>query len=113
MSSGGVLGVGGNDPDGPQYAEIYSDATGKAGGVNPYATTGIFINDIVPPPSNAHAHHLQQQQQQHLSSMRVDAATAAQLQQQQTLAKYLLSSQSQSNTPKILVKNTLQNKVIF
>lgn len=99
MSSGGGNGINGAgvDSDGPQYAEIYSDDGKTSGGVNPYATTGIFIND----------------HNNHLSSVRLlghhDATS--QIQQQQTLAKYLLSSQSQSNTPKLLVKNTLHNKV--
>lgn len=82
------------DNDGPQYAEIYGD--GAKPGVNPYATSGIFLND---PPHPIHSVRV------------VGSSHEAHHHQQQTLAKYLLSSQSQSNTPKLLVKNTLHNKV--
>jgi hypothetical protein len=145
---------------GPQYAEIYG--TGVGGGVknaNPYATTGLFLNE--PPPG-----HNQQQQHHHHQTHQVlttydyennkicssnnnctsggmyasDAAAAAaiktlnnnttsnniifgftnksgqlsllnsiNLEDNQKIAKYLLS-QSQTNTPKVVIKN-LQNKV--
>jgi hypothetical protein len=116
--------------DGPQYAEIYGNADNDEDeglmnkpGVNPYATTGIFISDFNtqqphyhhtsarhhPVILNPHHHH-QHHQTPHLGSVRIVAAPDS-IQQQQTMAKYFLSSQSQSNTPKLLVKNTLHNKV--
>lgn len=113
---------------GPQYAEIYAGNPHQPG-ANPYATTGLFINGAnANKIDQANTYNILSYQSNRTMPPNLDSnlkyssytikllndvnnakATAGQPIDQKKLIKYIQATQSQTNTPKVAIKN-LQNQ---
>lgn len=116
---------------GPQYAEIYASGSNQHQSANPYATTGLFMNGSANPNANKNEPNLYNilnyQANRTMPNM-LDSnlkyssytikllneanntqKTSSQQIDQKKLLKYIQATQSQTNTPKVQIKN-LQNQ---